>query len=224
MADALEWEAELPQRGAGSLAGPRPRARLRISSETHGVEAFSVPVAVGRALRARRRSGELAPGSRNELLHLLREVELECGRARVGDLVDRRDYSRKELLDRLGQDGYPSSVAEPLVERAVSCGMVDDARFADSFIRSKLACGWGRLKIERELGRRGIEAASLAGWPDEYLEEGSESERAYELAARRRLTGKNDLQKLVRFLVSRGFSSSVAFDAARRVLDAQDEG
>ena len=99
----------------------------------------------------------------------------------------------------------------------------DDGAVCGLPARSKAAAGWGRIKIERELARRGVDATQLEGWPFGYLEE-DESETAFALASRRRLSGKNDFQKLVRFLCGRGFPMGVAMDAAKRVLAEAEEG
>ena len=115
------------------------------------------------------------------------------------------------------------SVADEVVARFVEVGLLDDGRFAELFARSKAAAGWGRIKIERELARRGVDATQLEGWPSDYLEE-DESETAFVLASRRRLSGKNDFQKLVRFLCGRGFPMGVAMDAAKRVLAEAEQG
>ena len=73
-----------------------------------------------------------------------------------------------------------------------------------------------RLVIALE--RRGVsrEVASLAA--DEEMAETDECERALSLASRRPLTGRNDVQRIARFLCGRGFPPAVAFDAAREVV------
>ena len=134
--------------------------------------------------------------------------------------MGRRDYSRIELRDRLSSDGYPTSVVEQVVSRACEVGLVDDARYGAAFARSKILAGWGRLRIERELSRRGVDVSEVAGWPEEFFNADEERERALALASRRRLSGRNDYQKLVRFLCTRGFAASLATSVAREVLDS----
>ena len=219
---AFSWDVELPERGKAALGERVSRATLALSSQSHGEERLFIPKAVGKRLAALKRSGELAPTCRAELLFELAEVSRACARLKAEDLLSRRDYSSQELAERLMRDGYRPDVAEGIVGRYQEVGLVDDARYADLFIRSKLSCGWGRVKIERELGRRGVEPSDVPGWPEAYLDGQDEVDAAYELACRRRLTGKNDFQKLVRFLCGRGFPMGVAVDAAKRVL-AQDE-
>ena len=91
----------------------------------------------------------------------------------------------------------------------------DDERFAADAIASA---------AERELSRRGVAAAEIPGWPDEFVPDEEERSRALALASRRRLSGKNDYQKIARFLSSRGFPLGVATSVAREVLgSAGDE-
>ena len=70
---------------------------------------------------------------------------------------------------------------------------------------------------------RGVDAAEIPGWPEEVLSADEERERALALASRRRLTGKNDYQRLVRFLCGRGFAPSLATSVTREVLAANGE-
>lgn len=219
----LDWDVEVPGRSGRGVGVPRGRGTLRISTEDHGDEALSIPVAVARSLAARKESGELRPLTRAELLYRLRERSLAIAWQRAASLVNRRDYSRKELADKLRGDGYRQDVAEEVVERASRAGLVDDRRFADVFVRTKVSAGWGMLRIARELGQRGIDPDELPGWPYEYLDPDDEASRAVAVASRHHVSGKNQLQKLVRFLVGRGFSTGVAYDAARVALEASGD-
>lgn len=218
-AASFAWSVDLPARGSRPSGGRPARAVLLVESESHGSERFSLPVSVGRSLRALP-EGEGFPRGRSELLYRVGEISRECARARMEDLVGRRDYSSKELFERLRTDGYSARVCDDIVARAVEVGIVDDARYGAAFARSKLLSGWGRVRIERELSRRGVDPCDVPGWPEEFLSEGEERERALALASRRRLTGKNDYQKIARFLSSRGFPLGVATSVAREVLES----
>lgn len=219
----FDWDVTLPERGASSFGKHPATALLHIESETHGTEDIPVPKSVGRVLAAKKDADELVPASRAELLYRVAELERAAARLKVEDLLNRRDYSRVELASKLRLEGYRPDVVDEVCGRLEEVGLLDDARFADLFIRSKLACGWGRVKIERELSRRGVDASEVEGWPEAYLDRNDEAEAAFELASRRRLTGRNDYQKIVRFLCGRGYPMGVAIDAARRVLAEADE-
>ena len=220
---SFSWDVELPERGSATLGGRRPLATLAICSESHGQERIPIPKAVGRRLVSLLESDGDQPSGRSELLYRVGVISLELARSKAEELLNRRDYSSSELAAKLREAGYHPSVADEVVARFVEVGLLDDRRFAELFARSKAAAGWGRIKIERELARRGVDATQLEGWPSGYLEE-DESETAFALASRRHLSGKNDFQKLVRFLCGRGFPMGVAMDAAKRVLAEAEEG
>lgn len=216
--DGFSWSVELPDRKRAGLGAARPKATLVIESAEGGNETWKVPVPVGRALKGGLDDGSSSISSRTELAFEVKRVSATCGRARIEVLVNKRDYSYKELLDKLRLDGYGQEVAQSLCDRAREAGVIDDSRFAQSFIRSKMLSGWGKLKIERELLRKGIDVFEIEGWPEEFFDPSDEAERARELASKKRITGKNDFQKIARFLCNKGFSPSVAFDAAKDVL------
>ena len=209
------WEVAAPE------AGRRParlrRSTLRLTTE-RGSEELRVPVAVGRRLSA----ADAAPATRSELLAILDECALSCARARIAELLGRRDYTSLEVSQRLREEGYRDSVAGEALAWARECGLVDDARYGAAFARSKVLSGWGRLRVERELERRGVDPGAIAGWPEEFTDGEDERSRALALASRRRLTGRNDYQKVARFLVGRGFSYGVASDVAREVVGSAD--
>lgn len=217
---ALEWDVVLPdRRRAASSGAQRPRSTLLVSTATHGEERISLPVAVGRALKAALDADEVHPTSRAELLFLVREQSVRCASLRAERLIGRRDYSAHELGEKLRLDGYAQQVREACVARAVECGLISDARYAAALIRAKRSSGWGRGRIEQELRRRGIGVASLPGWPGEYFEEDDERERALCVARARRIASEGGYDKLVRFLCGRGFTVSVAMQAAREAVD-----
>ena len=218
--EALSWEVTLPQRSAGSLAtSAKPQATITLNSDQGGEEKRSVPLAVGRALKAKADADELHPQSRAELLHQVDQTSARCAALRIERLINRREYASQEINSKLQLDGYPAYIREPAIARAIDCGLVSDARYAEAFVREKVAAGWGILRIERELKQRGIELAELPGWPEEFLGEQTEDDRAYELARHRRLAEKNAYEKLVRYLCGRGFSQACAMRVARRVTE-----
>ena len=220
------WEVTLPQRGRAAEGASAPRrARVRWATASGGGEELTLPVAVGRALARARSSEDEGPSTQGELLSLVSRTCASCAHARMEELVGVRDWTQRELADRLHADGYPTDVVRELVGRAVECGLVDDARFADVLIRSKVCAGWGERRIAQELRRRGVDPDAVEGWPEAYLPAESEHDRALALASRRRLTGKNDYARLVRFLCGRGFATGLACEVAREVLDvaAQDD-
>lgn len=215
--DGAKWCVELPDRSE-RLGSSRPKAIVRLS-DSEGEERWVVPAAVGKSMSLFYKDCGGRIGSRAELAYEVKRASLTAGKKRIESLLNRRDYSTKELLNKLRDDGFSSAVSAQLVDDAVASNLVNDARFAEVYVRSKCYAGWGKLRIERELSRKGIDAWELPGWPESYFEDEDEKARAIELASRRRLTGKNDFQKIVRFLCGKGYSMNVSMDAARQVLE-----
>lgn len=214
------WEVKLPESKESNSFSRRPRAEV-LWHGADGEEAFSVPRAVGKLLAKERES--LSVGSRAELLFRIREASESCAWDRFLKLVALRDYASKEIEDKLAMDGYSKACIQTVIERAVNGHLLDDTRFADIYIRSKVLSGWGSARIVRELKLKGIEASSIPGWPYEYLPE-DEYDRALELARTRRESQRRSYEKLARYLSSRGFSASVCARVASRVVsEANDE-
>ncbi len=80
----------------------------------------------------------------------------EAAKQKALSLLDRRDYSRAELLRSLTEKGYEAAAAETAVDRLVQLGFVDDARYAPIVVRHYAAKGYGAQRIRGELQRRGI--------------------------------------------------------------------
>ena len=142
---------------------------------------------------------------------------------KVVKLVSQRDHAAEEIRRKLARANVDSKAAERAIERAVSCGVIDDIRFAGSFIRSKASQGKGRDGIVRSLRDLGISVDDVPGWPDEFFDEDAEIVRAIDVLRRNPPRSASRRDGAYRKLVSRGFSASVASSAARRWSEEVDE-
>lgn len=106
-------------------------------------------------------------------------------KARALSLLDRRDYSRKMLIDKLCEKAISTADAEEVADWLCSLRVVDDSRYAGIVVRHYAAKGYGKKRIEQELYRRGI-AREL--W-DAALEEMPEQESALDKLLQSRLRG-----------------------------------
>lgn len=147
----------------------------------------------------------------------------EEGFSKICRLVNVRERCSKELHDRLVRDGFPEDVARAAVGRAVRCGLVDDERFADTLVRSRLSQGKGIEGIRRELQGFGIDACSveaLQSFSDGHAHD-REVSRAVDLLRRKPPRSKNPRASAYRRLMTKGYSSSVAADASRMWWEAE---
>ena len=100
--------------------------------------------------------------------------------------------------------------------RALACGLVDDARYAEVLVRSRLSQGRGAQGIAAELESLGIDASVVPGWPEEFaVDHESEVARALALLDRKPPRAKNKRDAAYRRLAQKGFGASVASTAAR---------
>ena len=143
---------------------------------------------------------------------------------RVVQLCGIRDRSSKELSDRLAADGYQQACIEEAIARSIDCGLVDDMRFLDSFIRGKVSAGKGLYGLTKDLEKHGLDPVGLEGWPESYgLDDQSQINRAFEYLVNHPPKAKDAYAAAYRKLISRGYSISIASKACRLWVDGQAE-
>jgi len=77
------------------------------------------------------------------------------GKKRALRLLERKDYSRKELIDKLKKDGYTDDLVEKIIEYIDSYHYLDDVRVAESYIRSRMGYK-SKRELEYMLKQKGI--------------------------------------------------------------------
>lgn len=135
---------------------------------------------------------------------------------RVLSMAKARERSSQDVRDRLCDEGFPRQIALEATDRALRCSLIDDARFGEVFVRSKIRAGWGRARIERGLERQGVSASTIPGYPWEFFSAEGEEGRAWSLLERRSVPERNPEQKLARYLVNKGFDMGMSMRLARR--------
>ena len=123
------------------------------------------------------------------------------------DFLARREYGRAELVKKLADKGYEQSVAEDAVARLRDEGLQSDARFAESFVQSRINQGKGPVRIRQELGQRGVSDGTV----EAALEEAAPDWYALAREIRRKKFGRalpadfTEKARQMRFLQYRGF-------------------
>ena len=136
--------------------------------------------------------------------------------------------SRLQLSQKLAERHIPEDVAEAVLDRFEAVNLIDDAEFADMWVRSRsqhklLARG----ALKRELAKKGIDP-ELAQHALEQIDDDTERQQATELV-RKKLRGSIDLaerserdkytRRWVAMLARKGFNPAVAFDVVAQVID-----
>lgn len=139
-------------------------------------------------------------------------------------LASVREQATEKLRTRLARDGFSEAAIASALERATRCRIVDDERFAEALIRTRLAQGKGRRGIERELDELSIPIPNENIWIDaaEQMGAAEELERALALLGRKPPRSKNLREGAYRKLVQNGYSSDIAASASRRWVEARE--
>ena len=156
-------------------------------------------------------------------------TELETGSAEAAklkalSLLDRRDYSRAELLRKLTEKGFDAAASETALDRLTELGFVDDARYAPIVVRHYAAKGYGAQRIRAELQRRGIPKQL---W-DAAMAEMPEQDETLDRLLRARLRGADvsdraALKKATDALRRKGYGWDEISDAVERVRAELEE-
>ena len=136
-------------------------------------------------------------------------------------ILERRDVSRKMLLDKLTEKGISYADAEEVADWLCGLGVVNDERYAGLVVRHYAAKGYGRRRIRDELYRRGIDREL---W-DAALDELPETDDAVDRLLSVRLRGAvspEALQRAQSYLLRRGYSWDEVCAATERYLSGKD--
>jgi regulatory protein len=134
--------------------------------------------------------------------------------------------TRHELAQALASRDVPEDVAEQVLDRMESVGLVDDAAFARDWVESRQQRRHlSRSALRRELQSKGVDRDQIDQAVAE-VESGDELEAAEALAAKRLRTMSGlapevQYRRLAGVLARRGFGSGVTSTVLSRVLDPQ---
>lgn len=157
------------------------------------------------------------------------EAELiEHAREAVLRILTSAPKSRAELQVSLARKGYPEHIVGPVLDRFEDVGLVDDASYAATLVRTRHSeRGLARRAISTELRRRGItEDIALAAL--DQVDDEDERVAGVRLARRAvaRTTGLDPqirLRRGVSGLSRRGYPPSMAFALVRQALVEEGE-
>ncbi|MDR7303120.1 regulatory protein RecX [Haloactinomyces albus] len=151
----------------------------------------------------------------------------QLARDTVYRLLAARARSRSELRQALLRKGIEDDIAEGVLQKFEDAGLVDDAAFAESWVRQRHEYqGLGRRALSAELRRKGVDdqavVEALSG-----VDADAEAQRARELV-RRKLRGMRvddpttRTRRLVAMLARKGYSEALAFRVVREETEDSD--
>jgi regulatory protein len=126
-------------------------------------------------------------------------------------LLVRREHSQKELLNKSLLKGWGTDDIVTVIDELAVQAWQSDSRYAESFTRHRINKGYGPLWISYELRKNGIDGfnvgdvaqQTVGSWMD-LLEQ--VYSKKYKQAS---VLDRNEWAKRSRFLMQRGFSSTM---------------
>jgi regulatory protein len=140
-------------------------------------------------------------------------------------LLTARARSRQELYDALLRKEISPGVAEIVLGKFDRAGLIDDAQFAEMWVRSRHTYnGLGRRALVMELRRKGV-ADEVVAEAVAAVDSEAEEERARELVRKRlrTLSGVDEttkIRRLVGALARKGYAEGLAYRVVRDELRA----
>jgi regulatory protein len=147
---------------------------------------------------------------------------------RAQDLVYRqlavRARSHAELMQALRRNGIEEDIATRVLQKFCDAGLVDDAAFAESWVRERHRHrGLSRQALDQELRRKGVDE-NLIATALSIVDDEAQVERAHELVRRKlptmtKLDSTTRFRRLVGMLARKGYSEALAFRVVRKELE-----
>lgn len=166
---------------------------------------------------------ELTPEDYGEIMD---KVLPRRAKLRAMNLLKNRDYTVKQLHDKLREGGYPEGIIGQTLDYVAGYHYTDDLRYAEDYI-SNHGETRSRRRIEQDLKNRGIDGDTLEeAWQQWESKGGVQDEEAMvrQLLDKRHYDPEaadlKEQRKTYGFLLRKGFSP----EAVHRVLRIQNSG
>jgi regulatory protein len=200
---------------------PQARNRERVNIHVDGT--FRVAVAAELAFGLPLRAGD--PITPDLIAELEQRDQRWRAREAALNLLSYRPRTAAELRRRLREKDFGNEVVEQCVEELLQRGLVDDASFAESFVRDRLRFRpRGPQLLLQELRTKGVDWDTARATVDDVCREDgvSETDLARQAAARwSPRSGETRLRarrRLYNFLARRGFGAEVVREVVEDLL------
>ncbi len=140
-------------------------------------------------------------------------------------LLARREHSRRELKTKLRQGGYEGEETSEAIDRLGEQKYQDDDRFGEVLLRSRIAQGYGPMRLRMELKTHGLSDARIR----ELLDAAEVDWNASAAVQLRRRYGKAGVadaaerNRRAQFLLRRGFTAATVRSVTHAEVDEADD-
>lgn len=133
---------------------------------------------------------------------IFQEILPKRAKLRCMNLLKTKDYTRRQLEDKLKQGGYPAEIIEDAVAYVESYGYVNDENYARNYIEYHMQTR-SRRRIENDLQQKGIRRELISRVFDELAEDGLEMD---------------ETSMIQKFLLKKNFHAGTATDEERQKM------
>jgi len=144
-------------------------------------------------------------------------------RIKIMNFLARREHTNKEIYEKLKNRVEDLNLLTEEITKLMDEGLIDNKRFAEQYIYSRSTKGFGPLRIEQELNKRGVDQKIS----QELLNSKDWSNFA-KLALQKKkgsniLVDGKDILKIKRFLNYRGFNNFYIEEAFRLIGNQEND-
>jgi regulatory protein len=153
---------------------------------------------------------EISPSAYDEVMTV---VLPKRDKLRAMNLLQKKDYTEKQLRDKLSDGDYPQEFIDDAIAYVKSFNYIDDERYARDYISYHMATR-SRNRIVQDLAGKGISKDVYQDILEELYQddEGAEIEQIKKLLVKKHydpdITEFEDKQKIMAFLMRKGYNSS----------------
>ena len=193
------------------------RNHRRVNVDLDGEFAFGVERIVAAWLQVGQELSE------EKIASLQEEDRREAAYQKALNFIQYRERSEAEIQQHLKEQKLPEEIASEVIERLRRSGLVNDQRFAQTWVENRNEFHpRSRRALAYELRQKGIDPGAI----QEALQDVDEEQMAYQAAVKQSrkfqaLEWPDFRQKMLGFLARRGFSYEISASAAARVWEEQ---
>lgn len=152
-------------------------------------------------------------------------------RQKAYSYIAKRLHSARELELKLRKKNYEKELVDIVIADFADKQLIDDSLFAEQFTDEKFnRRKWGLQKVKNELFKKGISAVIVESVLKNYSDSETQVENALHLArkkmnilSKRESDEKKLKQKIISFLISRGFSYDIASETIQKLFKDNDD-
>lgn len=137
-------------------------------------------------------------------LRIFHEILPKRAKLRCMNLLQMKDYTHRQLVDKLKQGEYPEEIIEDAIAYVESYGYVNDEKYVRDFIEYNMSKK-SRLRIENDLIRKGVCRELIGKIFDELKESGIEID---------------EFTMIRNLMMKKNYNSQSATDAEKRKMYA----